>query len=298
LNLNWGEVLEVDLKEFAISGLDRYRGKVDLVAGGVPCPPFSKAGLQLGKDDERDLFPTALKIVQEVKPSAVMLENVAGLLEKKFSSYRTSITRKLAKLGYRCDWQLIQASDYGVSQLRPRAVLVAFVGDTIDHFEWPEKSSSKPPTVGELLSDLMGSNNWEAVEEWKKFANKIAPTIVGGSKKHGGPDLGPTRAKEQWKLLHVNAHRIANDNEIPAEGFEGVITNKMGVRVGYEKMPLLNNRMAARLQGFPDEWLFSGAKTHAYRQIGNAFPPPVAEALGRSIMTAIQKAKKSETKVA
>jgi DNA (cytosine-5)-methyltransferase 1 len=86
LNLDWGEVLEVDLKKFAKSSLDRYRGKVDLVAGGVPCPPFSKAELQLGKDDERDLFPTALKIVQEVKPS-----RRKEMAQKALSTYGTSI---------------------------------------------------------------------------------------------------------------------------------------------------------------------------------------------------------------
>lgn len=108
--------------------------------------------------------------------------------------------------------------------------------------------------------------------EWAQRADEIAPTIVGGSKKHGGPDLGPTRAKAAWATLGVNGKTLAE--EAPEADFVG--------------MPRLTIRMVARLQGFPDDWQFYGRKTHAYRQVGNAFPPPVAEAVGRQIATAIQ----------
>src|SRR6202046_4173715 len=98
---------------------------VDLFSGGVPCPPFSIAGKQLGKDDERDLFPEALRLVRECSPKAVMLENVKGILSAKFETYRNQIIAELNSLGYQCTWKLINSSDYGVSQLRPRAILVA-----------------------------------------------------------------------------------------------------------------------------------------------------------------------------
>ena len=115
----------------------------------MPCPPFSKAGKQLGTDDERDLFPEALRLVEEIKPRAVMLENVRG---------------------------------------------------------------------------------WPGAERWREQASDIAPTLVGGSKKHGGPDLGPTRAKKAWATLGVDGRGIADDN--PAPDFVG--------------MPRLTVRMAAR----------------------------------------------------
>ena len=140
-------------------------------------------------------------------------------------------------------------------------------------------------TVGEALYDLMVVNGWKGAEEWAQKANKIAPTLVGGSKKHGGPDLGPTRAKEAWRELFVNGHKIANSP--PSSDFEGE-------KEGYENMPLLTVRMAARLQGFPDRWEIFGNKTAAYRQVGNAFPPPVAKAVGIQIYQALMKVERQD----
>lgn len=276
-SFGWEKILEGCVEEFAENYAHEYSG-VDLVAGGVPCPPFSKAGKQLGKDDERDLFPAALKIVEKVNPKAVMLENVAGLLDPKFDAYRSEIDLKLASLGYVTFWKLHNASDYGVPQLRPRVILIALKPDYAQFFSWPD-TLIKPPTVGEVLFDLMASRGWEGAEEWKSKANKIAPTLVGGSKKHGGPDLGPTRARRAWQDLHVNGCIVGN--EPPEKGFTGYKD-----KIEYQGMPLITVRMAARIQGFPDWWEFVGKKTPAYRQVGNAFPPPVAEHIGRAILNA------------
>lgn len=277
-SLGWGTVLEGSIEHFAEHDAHEYKG-IDLVAGGVPCPPFSKAGKQLGKDDERDLFPAALEIVEKTQPKAVMLENVAGLLDSKFDDYREAINKKLKSLGYKTFWKIHNASDYGVPQLRPRVLLVALKPKYAKFFSWPEKVV-EAPTVGEALHDLMASNGWEGADEWKQKANKIAPTLVGGSKKHGGPDLGPTRARRAWQKLHVNGSIVAN--EPPAKGFTGYKDKE-----DFKNMPLLTVRMAARIQGFPDWWEFYGKKTPAYRQVGNAFPPPVAEAVGKQIMKAL-----------
>lgn len=288
LGLGWGDVVEDDLKEFAKNRAGEYHGKIDLVAGGVPCPPFSKAGKQLGSKDERDLFPTALEIIRRVDPRAVMLENVAGLMDPVFSEYRKYILDELAVLGYTAEWRLLNASDFGVPQLRPRSLLVALKKPIFKFFSWPIAGTVKTPTVGEALYDLMAANGWSGAAGWRDAANSIAPTLVGGSKKHGGPDLGPTRAKTAWRKLGVNGHRVAGDHELPHAEFAGAVMRHGAVREGFENMPLLNVRMAARLQGFPDEWHFSGTKTHAYRQVGNAFPPPVAHAVGSKIAEAIR----------
>lgn len=277
-SLGWGAVIQGCVTEFAKHEAHRYEG-IDLVAGGVPCPPFSKAGKQLGQDDERDLFPSALEIVRKTRPKAVMLENVAGLLEAKFDEYRSNIESQLAEMGYKFSWRLLNASDFGVPQLRPRVILVALRPEYADFFSWPDYKI-KPPTVGEALHDLMAAQGWKHADEWKEKANKIAPTLVGGSKKHGGPDLGPTRARRQWQELHVNGNLISDTP--PDADFTGY-KNK----AGYEYMPLLTVRMAARIQGFPDWWEFHGRKTPAYRQVGNAFPPPVAEAVGKQILDAL-----------
>lgn len=244
---------------------------VDLLAGGVPCPPFSKAGKQLGADDERDLFPEALRLADECRPQAVMLENVRGLLDAVFEDYRNKVERQLKKLGYVPGWRLLNASDYGVSQLRPRVVFVGIRKDLADKFSWPEPEKQPPPTVGELLHDLMIADGWRGADRWREQANSIAPTLVGGSKKHGGPDLGPTRSKRAWAALGVDGHGLWD--AAPPRDFVG--------------MPRLTPRMAARIQGFPDDWQFFGRKTAAYRQVGNAFPPPVAAAVARQINVAL-----------
>lgn len=267
LNRPAWNVVEGDLRLF--SGAD-YRG-VDLLAGGVPCPPFSKAGKQLGASDERDLFPEALRLVDECRPRAVMLENVRGLLDAVFDDYRNKVEGQLRKLGYVSGWRLLNASDYGVSQLRPRVVFVGIHQSVAGCFDWPEPLRQQPPTVGELLHDLMGANGWRGADAWRDRANCIAPTLVGGSKKHGGPDLGPTRAKAAWAALGVDGRGLAD--AAPSKDFAG--------------MPRLTPRMTARIQGFPDEWQFAGRKTATYRQVGNAFPPPVAAAVAGRIAAAL-----------
>lgn len=260
-------VVQGDLRAF--DGRD-YKG-VDLLAGGVPCPPFSKAGKQLGASDERDLFPEAIRLVDEMRPRAVMLENVRGLLDAVFVDYREKIEKQLAKLGYVPGWRLLNASDFGVSQLRPRVVFVGIRSDLADQFSWPQAQDAAPPTVGRLLHDLMAERGWGGASAWTKRANAIAPTLVGGSKKHGGPDLGPTRAKKAWAALGVDGMGLWD--EAPGPDFVG--------------MPRLTPRMTARVQGFPDAWTFAGRKTAAYRQIGNAFPPPVARAVASNIHAAL-----------
>jgi DNA (cytosine-5)-methyltransferase 1 len=247
---------------------------VHLFAGGVPCPPFSMAGKRLGKADERDLFPAALERIAECKPQAVLLENVRGLLGSVFDPYREELAGRLREHGLLVhDWRLVHASDFGVPQLRPRSVMVALREDAFPHFRWPE-TKLVPPTVGEVLGPEMRRLGWKGAEAWSLRANEIAPTLVGGSKKHGGPDLGPTRAKKAWSALGVNAHLVANDP--PSADFEGD--------------PCLTVGMAALLQGFPPEWTFAGTKTSAYRQVGNAFPPPVARGVGLQIAIALKAA--------
>lgn len=243
-----------------------YRG-VDLLAGGVPCPPFSVAGKQLGKDDERDLFPEAIRLIEEIQPRAVMLENVRGFLDPNFEEYREHILKSIRKLGYRTHIKLLNASDYGVPQLRPRVVIIAIRNDQPGKFVYPKEIPTQTKTVGETLYDLISVNKWNGAKEWAQKANRIAPTLVGGSKKHGGPDLGPTRAKKAWAEMGVDGHGIAD--EAPAIDFKG--------------MPRLTSRMIARIQGFPDTWIFGNKKTAACRMIGNAFPPPVSKAVGEQI---------------
>lgn len=260
-------VIEKDLNQFDGSS---FLG-VDIVSAGLPCPPFSVAGKQLGDEDERNLFPPMIRLVDQIRPKAVLIENVRGILDAIFYDYRRYVGGELKKLGYQPGWKLMNASDFGVPQLRPRVVFVAVLKEYAEHFAWPEGYQTPPKTVGEVLYDLMAANGWRGAKAWRDQASEIAPTIVGGSLKHGGPDLGPTRARRAWATLGVDGLGIRN--EAPGPDFVG--------------MPRLTVRMVARLQGFPDDWTFAGSKTQAYRQVGNAFPPPFARTVAESLKTCL-----------
>lgn len=268
LNRPRWNVIEQDLSTFDAR---RFAG-ADIVSAGLPCPPFSVAGKQLGTLDERNLFPSLIRVVDQVRPRAVMVENVRGILDAVFEDYRQHVGQQLRKLGYRPGWHLMNASDFGVPQLRPRVVFVALRKEYAGHFYWPRPSAHRPQSVGDLLFDLMVAKGWRGARAWRTRADEIAPTVVGGSLKHGGPDLGPTRARRAWAALGVDGKGIAD--EAPPRDFVG--------------MPRLTVRMVARLQGFPDDWQFSGRKTQAYRQVGNAFPPPFAEAVAQSVRSCLE----------
>jgi DNA (cytosine-5)-methyltransferase 1 len=269
MNRPYWKTIEDDVRHWNAT---RFRAKVDVLAAGVPCPPFSKAGRQLGPEDDRDLFPQVMRLIRQCQPRAVMIENVRGLMDDRFAPYRAALDEQLRAEAYEPHWRILQASDFGVPQLRPRTLLVALSPDLLPFWRWPSASKKAPPTVGEVLREEMAAGGWVGAAAWAARANRIAPTLVGGSKKHGGPDLGPTRARRQWASLGVDGRRVVA--EPPPPGFTG--------------MPSLTVVMTSRLQGFPADWRFAGSRTHAYRQIGNAFPPPVARAVGLRLAAAIR----------
>ncbi|MFF7181708.1 DNA (cytosine-5-)-methyltransferase [Streptomyces sp. NPDC008121] len=334
-----------DLKHGDVNGFEPLRDvqragrllkskELDLLAGGVPCPPFSHAGKQLGKSDERDLFPRMLDLVAELRPRAVMIENVRGILDPKFSDYRDFIKARLQSGTYReedgslvedkglgyvvCHWGLLEASNFGVPQLRPRAILVAIREDVLKSakgdlkYEWPTPTHEDAVSVVEALEESMraryeayydGPRDRDAraaFERWYAKATErheelkvkgsagIAPTLVGGSKKHGGADLGPSRAKAAWRQLGVSGLGVANDIKRCKE--KGSEERDLFRPEG----PMLTVEQAAIIQGFPKDWIFDGGKTAQYRQVGNAFPPPVAEAVGRSIMDVLKAARERD----
>ncbi|MBT0770767.1 DNA (cytosine-5-)-methyltransferase [Kineosporia sp. J2-2] len=255
--------------------------EIALLAGGVPCPPFSRAGKQLGSADERDLFAWAVNAASEMQPQAVLLENVKGLGDARFGGYRQAVVDEFHNHGYRAEWQLLEAQGFDVPQLRPRMVLVALKEEYVDYFEWPEPKTTTHTVASVLDSDMEGLPQ-AALEQFREKAQKIAPTIVGGSKKHGGADLGPTRAKRAWHEMFVDAHGLADAaptaDWVPKEPGRG---------------PKLTVDMVKKLQGWYgpqyEDWEILGRKTSRYRQIGNAFPPPVAEAVGKAIARALRK---------
>ena len=267
-NRPYRNVVEVDIQRFDAS---YWRG-VDLLSGGLPCPPFSIAGKQLGREDDRDLFPAMLKIVSMVRPRAVLIENVRGILAPRFTPFRERVDAALSTAGFDTQWASFDGADFGVPQKRSRAFLVALRRDCTNPLRWPTPSPGVSPTVATAIGDLMAECGWKGAADWMEQANYLAPTIVGGSQKHGGPDLGPTRARQAWAQLGVDGLGLANPP--PEPDFIG--------------MPRLTVRMVARLQSFPDSWDFIGSKTQTYRQVGNALPVRLAAAVGKAVRKCLE----------
>lgn len=256
-------IIEADLTHIDLSP---WRG-VDLLSGGLPCPPYSLAGKRLGAEDERDLFPAMLNIVGAINPRAILIENVRGLMQSKFGDLRDRLAGDLLAMGYRSYWALLNAADFNTPQNRHRVFLIGLRNDVKSEIQWPLPTESKPKTVGETIGNLMSERGWKNADAWANNANRIAPTIVGGSKKHGGPDLGPTNVRREWASLGVDGTGVANS--APSSAFDD--------------LPRLTARMIARIQGFPDKWQFCGGKTQQCRQIGNALPPPLATSVAASL---------------
>jgi DNA (cytosine-5)-methyltransferase 1 len=267
-NRPYWNVIEADITRFDA----RYWKGVDLLSGGLPCPPFSIAGKQLGADDDRDLFPAMLRIVKEVTPRAVMIENVRGILSSRFAPFREQIDTAFDKHGFDTYWSGYNAVEFGVPQNRFRAFLIALKRGETRALHWPEAAPGQPVSVGESIGDLMGERGWRGAVEWRNSASGPAPTIVGGSHKHGGPDLGPTRARREWAELGVDGLGLAD--AAPDRDYEG--------------LPRLTVRMVARLQTFPDDWKFAGAKTQSYRQVGNALPVKLAYTIAKAVRQCLE----------
>ncbi|MBZ9798713.1 DNA cytosine methyltransferase [Mesorhizobium sp. ES1-4] len=262
-------VVHADLRGLDLSACEG----VDLLAGGVPCQPYSSAGERRGAHDERDLFPEALRLVRQLRPKAVMLENVTGALHVSNSVNRLRILSQLTSLGYDAEWRILQGPDFGLPQKRRRAILVGFQPGIMHRFRWPRPLDTTAPTVGEALRDLMATEGWPHVNEWAKGADGYAPTLIGGSQNKQGIDLAQDKSRQSWLKLGVNPSgraKTAPGADTPA---------------GYK--PRLTLGMMARIQDFPADWEFKGSDLQVFRQIANAFPPSMAHAVGASIMRAL-----------
>jgi DNA (cytosine-5)-methyltransferase 1 len=250
-----------------------YRGGIDLLAGGVPCQSFSTAGLRKGEKDERDLFRRAVEIVDEIQPRAFFFENVKGFGQSTNMAYRAELHAAFEAIGYQSRIFQIFGTDYGLAQERPR---VAFVGfrdpDAMARFRSPPAFPEWETSLADTIGDLVSANGWRGYETWRKIANRRGPTVVGGSRKSEKLSFSSGFTREDWELLGIDSTVLAET--APKPDHEGLFQ--------------LTLEMGARLQGFPDGWRFQGKPKQIKSQIGNAFPPIMAKAVGLAIHAALE----------
>lgn len=340
------QVHEADIRKM-IEGnfFEQFESRcVDLVAGGVPCQPFSLGGKHKAHTDTRDMFPDFVEVVRQVQPRAFIVENVKGLLRQSFSSYFQYILLRLnypdvgakpdedwrdhlhrleetkaagvaAGLQYDVVFELLNAADFGVPQARERVFLVGFRSDLgVDwHFPspthsrdalvhdqfvtgkyWERHGISQPTNVPRWCSErairAMRDGEAPTTQPWLSVRDALAdlpePTTEGSSRYHnhilregaksypghtGSPIDFPS------KTLKAGVHGVP--------GGENMMVRTDG------SLRYFSVREAARIQKFPDDWVFEGAWSEAMRQLGNAVPVQLAQVVARSV--AAELARKS-----
>lgn len=263
-------VVEADVRKVDFTQYQNQR--IDLLAGGLPCTPFSTVGQKKGRHDENDLLREGIRAVQEIRPKAFLFENVEGLLHSRHADYVAFILREFAKAGYVAEINRIDAADYGVAQNRSRIMLVGMRKDLAGPFRMPRKFPELATNMGIVLADLMTEAGWSGAEPWlqsMRDRDYRADTIRGyqGSARDGEA----VRALKRQIRYAPPAKAAPTDEEASKPGF----------------VPGLTNRMRARLQGFPDDWSFVGGLGPVADQIGNAVVPAVAQATGLAMLSAL-----------
>ncbi|MFF9900340.1 DNA cytosine methyltransferase [Streptomyces longispororuber] len=273
-------VLEMDFLEF-VARDHPYSYDVDLLAAGLPRVKSASTVKRAEDRYERELLKAAVWLASEVRPRALVVENVPGLAyASEFEELRAFVHEHLQHLGYRFSWFVLNAADFGVPQTRKQAVLVALQEEQFEAFRPPERTVRHHVSVGTALQQSMAARGWRDADAWAAQATSVAPTLVGGSANRGGADLGPSGTRRAWARMGVNSASLAD--EVPGPDF------RWQPECGPAGMVKLTVTQAAVLQGFPDDWQITGRKTSRYRQVGHASPPPVGEAVGAAVARALR----------
>lgn len=268
----------------------QFKDKVDIVTGGFPCQAFSFAGKKLGFEDTRGtLFHEFARCVKEVHPKLFMAENVRGLVSHDKGRTLTTIINVLEALGYHTQQKILNAAYLGVGQKRERIVIVGIRNDTNIEFSYP-KADGRMTTLREALKNCPQSNGVEYSEKKKKVLALVPP---GGC----WVDLPEDVAKEYMGKSYYSgggrrgmARRISWEE--PCLTLTCSPSQKQTERCHPEETRPFTVREYARIQSFPDDWIFCGGIGDQYKQIGNAVPVEMARRIGIQLREAVLSEKK------
>lgn len=277
----------------------------DVIAAGFPCQPFSSAGSRKGIADEKgNLFEEAVRIIEEKKPLAIIFENVRGLLSTKNldgSFLIDSIVKTVEDLtpGYNINYKLLRASDYGVPQQRYRVILVGIRKDLGITYDFPtptHQKNDKSLTVGKAIKGVENLPNQQDVWEFSPQSKRMIPLIKeGGSWKDIPYSYLPVRLmriRDNMKKYRApNFYRRYARTEINGTITAAATPENCGIIHPTENRRY-SVREIARIQSFPDDFIFVGDSIASkYRIIGNAVPPKLGKVIGKSIIKTLKKVK-------
>lgn len=295
---NWN-IIQGDITKISQTGIKKYLQddeEIDLLSGGYPCQSFSYAGNRLGIDDTRGtLFYDYALILDELQPKMFVAENVKGLVtHDKGKTFKTML-KVFENSGYDVVYKVLNSLDYSVAQKRQRVVIVGIRKDIKnkikDDFEFP-KSHDKKLTLKDILKNVPKSECATYNEAKKEVLKYVKP---GGCWR----DLPDDIAREYMKTTYFMgggrtgiARRLSWDE--PGLTVLCSPAQKQTERCHPDELRPFSIRENARIQSFPDDWIFQGPLTQQYKQIGNAVPVNVAKEVGLFIIKYLNKLTKEK----
>lgn len=299
----------------------KSKDKIDLVAGGAPCQGFSLIGQRALDDPRNQLVKEFIRLVGELLPSYFLFENVKGLTVGKHKKFLKDIIKELESVGYNVlnPWKVLNAKDYGVPQSRERLFLIG-AQKGISLPEYPDSKSFIPVTCGEALNDLPDAELFDDLLETDQIQFKYVKKAAGysslmrctneeswkyGHKRKWNPNLLtsslrtnhtetsrkrfedtiPGTVEKISRFYKLSESGVSNTLRAGTDSSRGAFTSPRPIHFKFSRC--ITVREMARLHGFPDWFRFHETKWHGARQIGNAVPPPLAYAVGRKLVKAI-----------
>lgn len=318
-NVLGGDIRDIE-PETLLEMTGLHVGEPFMICGGPPCQPFSTAGKRLGINDPRgSLFMDFIRMINYIRPRFFVMENVKGIMsaplkhvptvekdkndpEQKLGTVLDVILAEFDKLGYKTVYGILDAVNYGVPQFRERFVLIGS-RDNEDiflpiptHFQMHQNPNYRWKTVGDAIKDLennpgectaLSGDRKKYIQmvpeggNWKNLPADIIPEAMGGAYKSGGGKVGFYR-----RLSYAQ----------PAPTITTSPAQKATMLCHPKQDRPLSVKEYARIQQFPDNWIFTGTVAAKYKQIGNAVPVGLAEAIGRAIISTAENSAVIETK--
>lgn len=299
-----GDICDETIKQDIIKACNERH--VNMIVGGPPCQGFSMKGKKLGLKDPRNfLFMEYVNLVDRIRPEVFVIENVKAMVATENHYFINQIYEQFEKIGYQLNHAILRATDFGVPQTRERTIIIGHLGERISSM--PEGTCEKPTTVKDAISDLAYLNSGEG--EFKSEYRIPAQTDY--------QRMLRTNSTHLYNHKATAHNKIALDKLmiIPAEGDKSALPLELhgrqkfhttwGRLIWNQPSPTIDTRFdtpsngrnshpelhrsitpreAARIQSFPDTFIFYGNKTAICKQIGNAVPPLLAKAIGQHIM--------------
>lgn len=279
---------------------------VDLVVGGPPCQGFSTVGAGNPNDERNHLFHHFLRLVKYCKPSYLIIENVTGLLARKNEETLHAILSRISALGYFIDFNVLSSEQYGVPEKRRRTVIMG--SKYHPNISLPKPTQKNPKTVGQALKNLKSRNgkiynhDIESATPKKLIdLQRLSHIPEGRGIRYEKDELEllpkKLRMGINWKKIREGRFRQTKyyrlDRDLPSP----TIMTHRGNYYHPTESRFLTAREAAKLQSFPNNFIFKGPLSAQWRQIGNAVPPKLAKELGKKIISMHEEQLKNKTKL-